>query len=242
MTDTMAPGFDRAAVEILDSEICHAGFLRIDRLKVRCRRYAGGWSEPFWRELLRRPPGIGLLLYDPCRDMVLLVEQFRPGCLDDADNGPWSVELVAGVQDRDESDEDVARREAEEEAGVTVADLLPIGRYYNSPGGSNERLSLYCAAFDATRAGGIHAVSEEHEDIRTIIVSRDRALSAIASGRVNNAMSIIALQWLQLNLEDVRRRLLAGSAESAAGQLPSAHASDPSSSTTSTPSAEGRQT
>jgi ADP-ribose pyrophosphatase len=208
-SDVLQPTFQLQDVDLLQREVCYQGFLKIEKLSLRTRLYAGGWSQPFERELLLRKPGVGVLLYDPTSDKVLLVEQFRPGCLEDPLNGPWALELVAGMLDTDENEQEVAIREAQEEAGVVISALLKVGSYFNSPGGSNERLTIYCAGFDASVAGGYFGLPEEHEDIRTVIIERKLATLAIDSGRINNAMSIIALQWLELNLARVRAALLA---------------------------------
>jgi ADP-ribose pyrophosphatase len=211
MNDESKPVFGPADVELLERRSCYEGFLCIDRLTLKCRRYEGGWSREFHRELMLRHPGVGVLLYDPDTDAVLLVEQFRIGCLDDEHNGPWALELVAGMIDTNESELEVARREVEEEAGITVGHLIPVCHYYNSPGGSNERLAVYCGRFDASSyQGGIYGLIDENEDIRTVTMSRRAALAAVASGRINNAMSIIALQWLELNLPRVRTELKNG--------------------------------
>jgi len=208
MSNLAPPAFGIHDVEILESTLCHAGHLRVERLRLRCRRFEGDWSAPFQREVLMREPGVGVLLYDPDSDQILMVEQFRVGCLDDAQNGPWALELVAGLVDAGETAEQVAIRESEEEAGIKVDRVLPITTYYNSPGGSAEKLSIFCARFDAGNyRTGIYGLDSESENIRSCLVARETALAAIAAGRINNAMSIIALQWLQLNLEDVRRRL-----------------------------------
>jgi ADP-ribose pyrophosphatase len=204
----VTPAFRKDDVEIIEKQRSYQGFLKIDKYLLRIRRYEGGWSTAFHREVLLRHPGVGLLLYDPDQDKVLLVEQFRAGCLDDDKNGPWALELVAGMVDKEgETAEAVAIREAHEEAGVDVGKLLWICKYYNSPGGSNEQLSIYCAGFDANIAGGIFGVDAEHENIRTMVLGRNEAMAAIQSGRINNAMSIIALQWLELNLQSVVREL-----------------------------------
>jgi len=207
MTRESTVRFGLSDAEILDETVCHNGFLRIDRLTLRCRLFEGGWSRPFTREVLRREPGAGVLLYDPKLDKVLLVEQFRVGCLGDSRNGPWALELVAGLVEAGESPAAVVVREAQEEAGLQVGRVLPICEYYNSPGGSSEWLSVFCAAFDATAAGGIFGLETESENIRTVLMGRDEALAAVQAGRINNAMSIIALQWLQLNLAQVRKEL-----------------------------------
>jgi ADP-ribose pyrophosphatase len=208
MTDRTAHPFGLNDVVIHERARLHDGFLKIERLTVTCRLFEGGWSAPFTREVLLRERGVGVLLYDPRLDKVLLVEQFRVGCLDDDVNGPWALELVAGLLDKpDENPADVARREAVEEAGVSVGQLLRICEYYNSPGGSNERITVFCAAFDAMQAGGIFGVDSESENIRTVILDRSEALAAMAAGTINNAMSVIALQWLQLNLAAVQDAL-----------------------------------
>ena len=204
MSSRTARSFGLNDVEILERILLHDGFLKVARLKLRCRLFEGGWSREFTRELLLRGQGVGVLLYDPRLDKVLMVEQFRVGCLEDRSNGPWALELVAGLLEEGETPDDVARREVTEEAGLTVGRLLRICEYYNSPGGSNEKLSVYCAGFDAARAGGVFGVEDEAENIRSVILDRDEALAAVAGGQINNAMSIIALQWLQLNLETVK--------------------------------------
>jgi ADP-ribose pyrophosphatase len=222
-----ARSFGLNDVEIIERVSLHEGFLQVARLTLRCRLFEGGWSREFTREVLLRGHGVGVLLYDPHLDKVLMVEQFRVGCMDDPVNGPWALELVAGLLEEGETPEDVARREVFEEAGVTIAadgsvgstalgstaessearSLLRICEYYNSPGGSNEKLSVFCAGFDATQAGGVFGVEDEAENIRSVILDRTEALAAVAAGRINNAMSIIALQWLQLNLETVKDAL-----------------------------------
>ena len=193
-------------VQILDNEACYDGFMSIDRLTLKHRLFDGGWSPAFTREVVSRRPGVGVLLYDPRLDKVLMVEQFRAGCLDDA-RGPWVLELVAGTVEEGESSSEVAIREAKEEANVSVRDLLPVCQYYNSPGGSNEKLDVFCARVDANARTGVFGLREEHEDIRTVLLSRQEAQAAIQTGKINNAMAIIALQWLALNLETVRGQL-----------------------------------
>jgi ADP-ribose pyrophosphatase len=205
-----APEFGMNDVEIATHERLYDGFLKVDRYRLKCRLFEGGWSHEFQREVLVRHPGIGVLLYDPLLDKVLLVEQFRAGCLNDARNGPWALELVAGLlDDASESFEEVAKREAHEEAGVVVqGDLLKVCEYYNSPGGSSECITVFCGRFDAgSTSAGIFGLAAESENIRTHVIDRAQAVAGVRGGRVRNAMSIIALQWLELNLAAVRAAL-----------------------------------
>ena len=190
-------------VEVVEREACFRGFYQLDRLHFRHRLFAGGMGKLISRELFVRHDAVCVLPYDPQRDCVVLIEQFRVGALDKSLN-PWLIELVAGLIDKDEQPEQVARREAVEEAGLELAELWPLTQYYPSPGGSDERVHLYVGRCDSRGAGGVHGLEDEGEDIRVLVWSLDEALAAVANGRIDNAASIIALQWLALNRAKVR--------------------------------------
>ncbi len=192
-----------ADVEVLQRETCFKGFYRLDRLHLRHRQFAGGMGPTLSRELFVRHDAVCVLPYDPQRDSVVLLEQFRVGAMEKTDN-PWLLELVAGLIDKDEQPEEVAHREAAEEADLELSALWPITQYYPSPGGSNERVYLYLARCDSEGAGGVHGLAEEGEDIRVHVWPLEDALQAVKDGRINNAASIIALQWLALNRAEVR--------------------------------------
>lgn len=192
-------------VEVVEREACFRGFYQLDRLHLRHRLFAGDMGKLISRELFVRHDAVCVLPYDPQRDCVVLIEQFRVGALDKSLN-PWLIELVAGLIDKDEQPEEVARREAVEEAGLTLAELWPLTQYYPSPGGSDERVHLYVGRCDSRGAGGVHGLEEEGEDIRVLVWSLDEALAALDDGRIDNAASIIALQWLALNRDKLRER------------------------------------
>lgn len=193
------PGFSRADVEVVGEDLLYKGFFKMLGYRVRHRLFQGGWGKPLARELLWRPRAVGVLVYDPDRDLVGLVEQFRIGALDHPVS-PWLLEVVAGLVEEGESLADVARRELLEEAGLTATRLIPIHDILLSPGGSNERIALYCGiASLAGGSGGIFGLAEEGEDIRLHVVSRPQALQALADGRCDNAPLTIALQWLALH-------------------------------------------
>ena len=191
-------------VEIVEREACFRGFYALDRLHLRHEQFRGGMGPLISRELFVRHDAVCVLPYDPQLDRVVLIEQFRVGALDKSAH-PWLLELVAGLIDKAESPEQVARREAEEEAGLTLGELWPVTAYYPSPGGSDERVHLFVGRCDSRGAGGIYGLAEEGEDIRVLVLSLDEALAALADGRIDNAASIIALQWLALNREKVRQ-------------------------------------
>lgn len=189
--------------EIIEREACFSGFYRLERLRLRHRQFAGGMGPELSRELFVRHDAVCVLPYDPQRDEVVLIEQFRVGALDKSAN-PWLLELVAGLIDKDEQPEEVARREALEEANLPITSLWPLTQYYPSPGGSDERVHLFVGRCDAQGAGGVHGLAEEGEDIRVHVWSLQDALAAVRDGRIDNAPSIIALQWLALNRDEVR--------------------------------------
>lgn len=212
------PEFGAQDLEVVQRTPGYRGFFAIDKVILKHRLYAGGWSPPFVRELFLRDPAAGVLLYDPDRDQLVMVEQFRIGALPNAENAgtsPWLLEVVAGILAPQESAADLSRREAKEEAGCDVQDLIHIIDYYNSPGGSNEHISLYCGRVDASNAGGIHGLEEENEDIRALVLSFDEAWQALRDGRMNNAMAIIAMQWLYINRPSLRQSWPNGGAHAA---------------------------
>ena len=191
------------ACEVVQREQCFRGFYRVDRLQLRHRLFNGEQGPLLSRELFVRPDAVCVLPYDAPRDCVVLVEQFRVGALGKTDT-PWLIELVAGLIDKAEVPEEVAHREGEEEAGLTFSSLWPITRYFPSPGGSTEFVHLYLGRCSTEGVGGLHGLEEEAEDIRVTVWAYEDALQAVRDGRISNAASIIALQWLALNRAEVR--------------------------------------
>ena len=201
----------RDDVEIIESETVWKGFFRMDRLRLRHRLFAGGWGRPITREVFERGHAAALLPYDPVRDEVVLIEQFRIGALT-AGIGPWLVEIVAGIIEDGETAEDVVRRETMEEAGCEVTDIVPVMDVFTTPGGSSERIAIFLGRVDSLGVGGIHGLANEGEDIRVFTESLDAALSRLASGGINNVIAVAALQWLALNQARLRRQWLGGDA------------------------------
>lgn len=190
-------------VEIIQRDRCFSGFYNLDRFRLRHRLFRGGMGALIERELFVRHDAVCVLPYDPHRDEVVLVEQFRMGAMARGDN-PWLVETVAGLIDTDEQPEEVAHREALEEAGLELTELWPVTAYYPSPGGSTERIHLYIGRCHSEGAGGVFGLEEEGEDIRATVWPLETALAALNDGRIDNAATIIALQWLALNRDTVR--------------------------------------
>ena len=189
-------------VDILSKESLYNGFFKMTKIAFRHQLFSGGWSEVIERELFNRGHAVALLPYDPLSDRVVLIEQIRVGALES--QSPWQYEIVAGMIDKDESSEQVAVREAEEEAGISVSLLEKISHFYPSSGGCTEQLDVFVGCVDASKAEGIHGLDDENEDIRVHVVTREEAYALVTRGIIENAASIIALQWLELNVSRLR--------------------------------------
>ncbi|MEQ6969688.1 ADP-ribose diphosphatase [Pectobacterium polaris] len=196
--------FTKDDVEIIARETLYDGFFSLERYRFRHRLFNGGMSGEVSREILERGHAVVLLPYDPVRDEVVLIEQIRIAAYDTSAS-PWLFELVAGMIEPGESHEEVARREAEEEAGLRVGRCRPIINYLASPGGTSERLAVMVGEVDTRTAKGIHGLAEENEDIRVHVVNRQQSYQWVEEGIVDNAASVIALQWLALHHEELKR-------------------------------------
>lgn len=194
-------------VEILSKETVFKGYFQVDRYRLRHRTFAGGWTDEMVREVFERGHAVVVLLYDPDRDKIALIEQFRPGAYA-AGWHPWLVECVAGIIEDGEHPDDVARRETREEAGSDPTDMIHIGDYLVTAGGSSESCRLYCARVDSSAIAGTHGLAHEGEDIRVFVIDPAEALAMCRDGRINNAMAVLAIQWLTLERDGLRARWL----------------------------------
>lgn len=196
-------------VEILDTATVFQGFFRVDRVILRHHLFDGGWSRPIVREIFERGRSVAVLPYDPRRDEVVLIEQFRaPAHL--AGREPWLVEAIAGMVEPGETPEEVARREALEEAGcVLTGPLFPAGGYFTSPGAATEWVDLFVSGCDASGLGGIHGLEAEGEDIKVLILPFARAMDELARGGIQVGPALITLYWLAAHRDEMRRVALA---------------------------------
>lgn len=201
--DSSYPTFHNDDVEILATDTLFKGFFSLVKVKFRHRLFAGGWSEEIERELFERGHAVAMLPYDPVSDQVVMVEQVRVGALGEA--RPWQLEIVAGMLDKEGEDPiDVAKREAVEEAGLDVTHIEHISGYYPSAGGCSERLELFVGQIKAPTSAGVFGLQSEGEDIRVHILTREDAYEMVKNGTIENAASIITIQWLMLNHQQLR--------------------------------------
>jgi ADP-ribose pyrophosphatase len=188
---------DTKKIEIQNKHLVFDDKFKIQEAEVRVQRYDGQMSNPVRRLVFERGDAAAALLFNCDSQKVILVEQFRYPTYE---RGPgWIQEVVAGVIKPDENPEESIRREVEEEVGYQVEQLTPIATFYVSPGGTSERIFLYYAEVGdkdhVSNGGGLAA---ENEDIRLVEYSRSEIVEALTTGQMQDAKTIIALQWLLL--------------------------------------------
>ena len=199
--------FSEADVVVEASPTVYGGYAKLKRLTLRHGLFQGGMSASVTRELFISGDAIMVIPYDVRQQSVLLIEQFRVAPLHRGDH-PWIFEGIAGRIEADEIAEDVARREAQEEAGCPLGLVEKIGGFYQSPGIFAEHITYFCAPADLSCAGGLFGLEAEDEDIRALVVPLDEALEAVDDNRVISAPTALSLLWIARNRERLTEKWL----------------------------------
>lgn len=185
---------DRIRIKSVDTLSKRWGTLTSTKLDYR--RADGRWEEHS-REIYDHGHGASIIPYDPARDTVLLVRQFRYTPFSIGDSGDM-IEACAGLLDADDP-EGCIRREAMEELGVKLRDVHLLFTAYASPGSLTERISLFAGHYvpaDRVAAGGGH--EDEGEEIEVLEWTLDEAIEAARDGRIIDMKTILLLQHLEL--------------------------------------------
>jgi len=188
-------------IDIEHKKIAFDDDFKIEEAKIRFQRYNGEMSNLVRRLVFERGDAVAALLFNHDSQKVLLIEQFRYPTYE---KGPgWIQEVVAGMIKPDEEPEAAIRREIEEEVGYRVEQLTPIATFYVSPGGTSERIFLYYVEVsDCDRVADGGGLAAENEDIRLVEYSKSEILEALTTGQIQDAKTLIAIQWLQLRWKD----------------------------------------
>jgi len=195
----------RDCVKVTTEVTGHAGYFVLKTLHLRHRRFDGVLSDEMQREVFIAGEAATVLPYDPRRDRVLLIEQFRAGPYVRGDKHPWTLEPIAGRIDAFEDAATAVHREADEEAGVTLRSLEPIARFYATPGYSSEMLHSFIGITDLPdSAAGLGGMADEQEDIRSHVLSFAEAMRLIETGEANYGPLILSLLWLARERERLR--------------------------------------
>jgi ADP-ribose pyrophosphatase len=190
--------------ELVRHEVAFEGYFKVVRYFFRHTLHNGGMSGVISREVFERGQAGAVLLYDPQRDEVVLIRQFRAGTYV-AGHHPWTWEAVAGIIEDKETAEQMIRREVVEEAGLTVGELLPIQNVMLTPGACSEACRIFLGRVDTTKAGGVFGLADEHEDILVKVLPFAEARAMVERNEIDNAVGVIALLWLALHRDEVRK-------------------------------------
>ena len=187
--------------KVIKREPLYDGFFKLSKYYLSNQLFKGGWSNVYTREVFERGHAAAIILFDQKQDKLIFVEQFRTGAIA-TEQSPWLMELVAGMIETNEQPEEVVCRESIEEAGLEVLRVKKICDYMTSPGGTTEKVWLYLGEVDSKQVPEYAGLESENEDIKVHCVSTEQAFNWLQTGYINNAMTIIALQWLKLNLNE----------------------------------------
>lgn len=192
-------------LELDADEVVYGARFAMQRVRFRHARFDGSTSGTLTWELWRRGSGVVILPYDPRADRVALIEQFRlPAHA--AGLAPVQTELPAGLLDAGEDPARAGARELQEEAGLVARALAPIGRFLLMPGGCDEVVHFFCGHVDLAAAdGATHGLAQENEETRVVVLRAADAFGLLADGRIEGAPTALALLWLQLNRDRLRR-------------------------------------
>jgi len=197
------------------------GFLNVNRYELEVEKHDGGMQIGVW-EVMERGHSVGVLGYDPVRDAVVLVNEFRPGAFIAGDY-PYTDNLVAGGVAKGESPLDAATREMKEEAGLDLRDaqLIHPGAYVSS-GGTSEKVALVAGTVDTSNAGGVHGNPHEKEDILTIVLPAEEFIARARRGELTDLKTLLAAYWLaeqrRARREFAHTHARGSSAESSGGE------------------------
>ena len=195
----------KETAELVRHEVAFHGYFKVVRYFFRHTLHKGGMSDVISREVFERGQAGGVLMYDPLRDEVVLIRQFRAGAYV-AGHHPWTWEIVAGIIEEKETAEIMIRRETVEEAGLEVGELIPIQNVMLTPGACSEACQIFLGRIDSSKAGGVFGLESEGEDILVKVLPFAEAYALVERNEIDNAVGVIALQWLALHRDEVRKR------------------------------------
>jgi len=206
----MVSFFDKSikdSVQIIHQDIVYQGYYQVRNITLRHHLHDSGWINPIQREVVMRGNAVSILLFDPMLSQFAMNEQFRVGPFmageyipaNATDDSPWLLEIAGGMIDSEESLEAAAHREALEETGLMIQQLVTIGDYWTNPTNTTEKVTLFCGKVSIKNKKSTHGLLAEGEDIRVHAVPIETAYEYLENGKIKSVPALIALQWFKLN-------------------------------------------
>jgi ADP-ribose pyrophosphatase len=171
-------------------------FFKVEEAYLSFEQFDGHMSPVVRRLNLERGDSVSVLVFNQTTEKLILVSQFRYATYPKTDG--WTIEAIAGMVDAGETPEQAAKREVDEETGLSIDTFEHIATFYPSPGGSSERIFLYYSEVSGDKAkyketGGILS---KGEDVKAVEITLPEALAKIKTGEIVDAKTIIGVYWL----------------------------------------------
>ena len=199
-------GLMRTDVQVHEHRHPYVNFFSIQEIDITIPRFDEKPSKAVTRAGFAGMDAAIVIPYDPIKDLLLLVEQFRVGPFLRGDMHPWMMEPIAGRVDVGEMPEQTAKREAFEEAGIHLSEVLKVHSGYASPGCTTEMFHIFVGIAELNLNSGILAgLNSEAEDIKGHVMTFDAFYDALESGRFPVSPLAVAGYWLALNRQELRK-------------------------------------
>ncbi|WP_343485890.1 GDP-mannose pyrophosphatase NudK [Allomuricauda sp. d1] len=185
-------------IKNIKKEILSDNWYTLNKYTFDYQKEDGTW-ETQHREAYDRGNGAAILLYNKNKGTVILTRQFRMPTYVNGNEDGMMVEVCAGLLDGD-NPEDCIRKETEEETGFKIDNVQRVMETYMSPGSVTEILYLFVGAYeDRMRVGEGGGAAHETENIEVLELKFEEALKMVQTGEINDAKTILLLQWVQIN-------------------------------------------
>lgn len=185
-------------IKIISDEVLSDNWYTLRKVTYELQNKDGAWQKQS-REAYDRGNGSTVLLYNTQKQTVILTRQFRMPTYVNGNDSGMLIEACAGLLDENNPEECILR-EAEEETGYKVRNVTKIFEAYMSPGSVTELLYFFVAEYSEdmkVHEGG--GLAEEQENIEVLELPFTNAYRMIQTGEINDAKTIILLQYAKLH-------------------------------------------
>ncbi|MDO9274876.1 MAG: NUDIX domain-containing protein [Lutibacter sp.] len=171
---------------------------KLDKVDFEFQTNNGSWQKQS-RECYDRGDGAAILLYNPTKKTVILIKQFRmPSYLNGNATG-MMIEVCAGLLDENNPEACIIK-EVEEETGFKISNPKKVFELYSTPGAVTEKIHYFIAEYnDDMKISDGGGLEEEHEEIEVLEINFETALSMVSKGEINDAKTVVLLQYAKLN-------------------------------------------
>ena len=185
-------------VKIIAIQNLSNSYYKLDKVEFEYQSKKGNWQTQS-RECYNRGDGAAILLYNSIKKTVILTKQFRmPSYLNGNSTG-MMIEVCAGLLDENNPEACIIK-EAEEETGFKITNPKKIFELFSTPGAVTEKIHYFIAEYnDKMKISDGGGLEEEQEEIEVLEINFDTALKMVSTGEINDAKTVILLQFAKMN-------------------------------------------